>query len=84
MNLNDLVEFAKAKTIQMMTDIGAGDRASVEEWTRLCTEDRYTALGLMIDGEIVTRTELPDGSEKLHFIMPDHLAVVIFRKPMGR
>jgi len=78
-NTDNLVDLLKIKTIRMMCDIDAGVYESVREWERLCAHDRATALSLMIDGEIVTKTDLPDGSASLEFLMPQHRAVVIFR-----
>ena len=68
----------KRSVIRLMTDIDAREPNAVREFTRLCNEDRETALYLMIDGEIITKTNLPDGSASLDYIMPDHRALAIF------
>jgi hypothetical protein len=72
-DVNDLAEFAKVRTIKLMTDIDAGDRASVHEWMRLCTVDRDTAM--RIDGDITAKA---DGSASLLHLRPGHRALVIF------
>lgn len=85
--LVDLIERAdlKMKTIKLMTDIDANIPQAVSDWTELCARDRRTALGLMIDGEIIRKTErmlggkTDGGSADLDYLMPDHRAVVIFR-----
>jgi hypothetical protein len=69
----------KGKTIKLMTDIDAGIDEPVREWMRLCKDDRATALFLMIDGEIIKKTDRPDGSVDLDYLMPNHRALVIFR-----
>jgi hypothetical protein len=71
----------KGKTIKLMTDIDAGIPDAVAEWKRLCSgtaEDRVTALFLLVDGEIIRKTDRADGSADLDYLMPRHRAVVIF------
>ena len=75
MDVNDLADFAKMRTIKLMTDIDAGDRASVHEWMRLCTVDRDTAMRMMIDGDIAAKS---DGFASLVHLRPGHRALVIF------
>jgi hypothetical protein len=74
-DVNDLADFAKMRTIKLMTDIDAGDRASVHEWMRLCTVDRDTAMRMMIDGDIAAKA---DDSASLVHLRPGHRALVIF------
>jgi len=59
---------ATEKIHAMMDGIEAG--INVERWHDLCTHDRVVALKCLIMAGLVDKTDLPDGSANLDFVLP--------------